>query len=662
MQKLTVTGINKNNAKSIVWSGLPSGAYLVIRNRTDDDSIVVTQTVALEADELGQINYNKISTPIKRGEEQSFLVEDNTLPFEISTETNYATDNSPNCVSAIVLNNDNLKQENANIYVVNLVNETALVNTTKIENKGVAYLQAVEFNVKLETILQDEFPTKRVGEDKRLIQKTNYTAYLGAGRGYLLKDIKGIVQGAGSNKDTENILKQVESYNHQQYNKDTNTIEIATVEVPYIPKFVKGDVLAFDTELRKVYDKGQTYIEYPKAMGEAMFQAQVSKANSIYVLNNKTNSNITKISTAKSPDDSTKEIFKEMTDEEGYAEGFYGDAEDILDTRMWMVSDNSQYQWWQDRFDPQKLKWIAFTVQTTSQDYPYSIAFTAPLFGGITFLSDTSLKLHLGNRECLYNGVEHWGKVLRIVMNYEADYLQLYVNGEKIEHESQSSSTFTNKETNTFGVDVKEGYTHEEVGFNMISQILGAKASLNITAETLDHNPDNDLIEPNDYTIDYNRISDTSAQVFLLPLQENIGNKNKGIVPLGSVTGNAQLKIQQPTFFMWETASKDISSVNFTDADKAEDALFAIATEDSAPSIVIKEQSVQGVISVSFLKDKAMDLYTGISKYATQSQGYRYKFAIKCDQKVSATAKVLISWTDSTGAQTKELDITVAEA
>lgn len=662
MQKLTITGITKNNPKNIVWGGMPSGSLLLIRNRTSDDTISVMQTIPLPKDEFGVTNYKEVTTPIRRNEEHSFLVEDTTLPFEIQTETNYSKTGDPNCITAIVLNNENNKQDNLNVWVVNLVSEKALVNNTTIENKGIAYLQAVEFNVKTESIPQDEFPNPKTSTDTRLIQKTNYTAYLGAGRGYLLKNIKGIEQGTGSNKDTKEILKQVESYTHLQNSAgDSTNIEIETAEVPYIPKFVKNDILTFDKELKKVYNDGQTFIEYPKAMGELMFQVQVSKANGLSVLNNKPNSNITKLSTVKSPDDSTKEIYTEHTTEGGETSGYYGDGSDVLDTRMWVVSDKSQYQWWQDRFEPQKLKLIAFTIQTMSQEYPYTIAFTAPLLGGITFLSDSSIKLHLGNRETLYNGINHLYKTLRIVMNYEADYLQLYLNGDKIEHESQSATTFTNKETNTFGADVKSAYTHEERSLNLLAQVIGAKASLEVTAETLNHNADNDLIEPNDYTISYKRNSTTSAQVFLLPKSDNISGRNTGIVPLGSITDNGLAEVTTEKFFMLETASSAITAMNFK-GDKTEDALYAIGVEDAEPSIEIVTASVASVASVAVSKDEAVELYAGVGKYATQTPAYRYKFLVKALQMVNATATVRLSWTGSTGKQTKDISVTIKEA
>lgn len=659
MQKLTITGITKDNPKNITWGGLPKDSLLLIRNRTTDDSIYVVQTVALEADEFGVVNYKEVTTPIKRNEEHSFLVADSSLPFEIHTETSYSTGSSPNCISAIVLNNSNNTQNNLNIWVVNLVDETALVNNTTQENKGVLYLQAVEFNVKLETIMQDEFPTKKTNTDTRLIQKTNYTAYIGAGRGYLLKTINGIVQGVGNNKDTRDILKQVESYNHSQATAgDQTDLNIETIEVPYIPKFVKQDILNFGVEL----DKGNSYIEYPKAMGNAMFQVQVSKANTISVLNNKSYSNIKQIGTAYSPDDSTKEIYKEMQDEDGFDSGYVGNDDDILDTRMWCVGADTQYQWYQDRFDPQSLKFIAFTVQSVSQNYPYSIAFTAPLFGGITFLSDTSIKLHLGNRETLYNLKEsHYYKVLRILMNYEADYLQLYLNGEKIEHESQSATTFTNKETNVFGADVKSAYSHTEESINMLSQVIGAKASLNIETRNDTINPDNDLVEPNDYEIKYKRVSDTSPQVFVLPKQDDTTKKNKGVVPLGNITDNSLAQVNEDKFFMWETATKDVSSFNFSTADKTEDAVFAIGVDSSLPKIEIIEESVQGVVKASFVKDKSMELYTGLGKYSSQTHGYRYKFAVQCLQHINATAKARVSWVDSTGHQTKDISISITE-
>ena len=664
MQKLTITGITKDNPKSLVWGGLPKNAYLVIRNRTQDDSIKIVQTIPLEADEFGVVNYKEVTTPIKRGEEHSFYVEDSTLDLNVTTETSYAHGDDLNCITAIVLNNENLQKDNMDIFVVNLVNEKALVNNTTIENKGINYLQAVEFNVRLETIPQDEFPTKKTSTDTRLIQKTNYTSYVGAGRGYLLKNVIGMNQGTGSQKDTNEILKQVENYNHQLSGVgDSHDVKLETAEVPYIPKFVKADILAFDTEVKKVNDEGASFIEYPKVMGNAMFQLQVSKADAVSVLNNKTYSGITKIGTAYSPDDSTKEIYKELQDEEGFSDGYEGDPDDILDTRMWRVGSGSQWQWWQDRCDPQGIKFIAFTIQPTSQDYPYSVAFTAPLFGGITFLSDTSLKLHLGNRETLYNLKESvYYKVLRIVMNYEADYLQLYLNGEKIEHESQSATTFTNKETNAFGVDVKSAYSHTEQGINILASVLGAKGSLEITAETLKLNTDNDKIEPNDYTIKYKGKGTTSARVFVLPKDSNVSGKNAGIVPLGNITDNATRQVIRDRFFMWETDSSNITAMNFT-ADKTEDAIYAIGVDSSEPKIEIVSQSVEGVISVSFAKDKAMELYSGLDKYTSQTQGYRYKFSVKAEQTINATAEVKISWVDGTGAtQSKTISITITEA
>ena len=205
MQKLTITGITKDNPKSLVWGGLPKNAYLVIRNRTQDDSIKIVQTIPLEADEFGVVNYKEVTTPIKRGEEHSFYVEDSTLDLNVTTETSYAHGDDLNCITAIVLNNENLQKDNMDIFVVNLVNEKALVNNTTIENKGINYLQAVEFNVRLETIPQDEFPTKKTSTDTRLIQKTNYTSYVGAGRGYLLKNVIGMNQGTGSQKGTNEI-------------------------------------------------------------------------------------------------------------------------------------------------------------------------------------------------------------------------------------------------------------------------------------------------------------------------------------------------------------------------------------------------------------------------------------------------------------------------
>ena len=659
MQKLTITGITSDDPKSIVWGGLPNDSYLVIRNRTQDDGVVITQTIALDADEYGVVNYKEVSTPIKRGEEHSFLVADPTLPFEVSTTTKYDKTSDINCITAIVLNNSNSQTDNLNIYVVNLINEKALINNTTQENKGVVYLQAAEFNVKLETILQDDFPTKRIATDTRLIQKTNYTANIGAGRGYLLKTITGLVQGTGSNKDTENILKQVENYNHNQSSAgDSTDLNIATIEVPYIPKFIKNDILTFGAEI----DKEQSYIEYPKAMGNAFFFVQVSKGDSISVLNNKTYSNIKKIGTAYTPDDSTKQNYNEMKDDEGFNAGYNGDADDILDTRMWCVGADTQYQWNQDRFNPQSLKFIAFTLQSYSQDYPYSIAFTAPLFGGITFLSDTKIKLHLGNREVLYSLKEsHLYKVYRILMNYEADYLQLYINGEKIEHESQSATTFTNKEINTFGADIKTSYSHSEESINILSQVLGAKSSLDITAENDTINEDNDLIEPNDYKITYTRKDNASARVFVLPKQDSITNKNQGVVPLGNITDNSLAEINENKFFMWETATKNIATFNFNSADKTEDAVYAIGVDSSEPKIEILEESVQGVVKASFSRDKAMNLYTGLSKYSTQTQGYRYKFAVQCLQQVNATAKARISWIDSTGNQTKDISINVTE-
>lgn len=645
MQKLTITGITKGSPQQITWSGMPT-SLLLIRNRSFDSGVSIVQTLATSTGAT-----KVVTTPIKRNEEHSFYITDSTLPFEIHTTTEYTNTNSPNCLCAIVLNNANHTQGTTPIWVVNIVEEQALINNFTMHNKVSAYFDAVESNVNRERFEQNKYPKLKDLTDTRLIQRTNYHASIAAGRGFLLNTLSGLVQtGVEGTKPVDNIFSQTifKVTHNQQYAGQTTNIDIDTTEVPYLVRYDKDQILAFDAQLKKKL----SYIEYPHVMGQAMFQIQASKENNVSVLNNKTYSGLTAIGTTRSSQEPATQVYAE--DPDG---GYVGDDSSIYETRMWRVTDKSQSQWWQDRFTPETPKWLAFTLKTTSTDYPYTIAFTAPLLGGITFLSNTMVKVHLGNREVTYNDVNHYGNTNRYVINYEADSLQLYVNGQLKSRLSQSSSSYTDAETNTFGLDVKESYTHKHTALNLVIPTIGTETNLTITASTPTVTASDDLVEVNQYTIRYLKLNTTTPAVTILPKMTNTTGRNKGIVPLGAVTNNGNRELSTSGMFLWETASSGVSTMALSSTTK-ESKVYAIAAEDTSPTIDVVETSAKDLVSVSFLKEKSMDLYKNL-KHASQDPLFRYAFAVST-KSGTGTAKVRVSWVTDAGTQTKDINVTVA--
>lgn len=546
MAKKTFVGLNDKNPINIVWGGCPNNSYFVIRNHSYDDTITVMQIIRKIHTNTNVEEVKEITTPLKKGEEQSFFVEVSAEGLTLQSALDYdgQLETIPEyCRGATVIVSELPSKGGRAVFQVDILSARDYKVQTDITNKAEVYFGGkTDKSISPVGVKNREYADKIKYTDNALLAPSIYTGYAGAGRGYLIRK----VEAKGSVASQDEAYSQVEQFEFQignlEHNKKDVSADVKVVEVPYIPKLSRNIVTEYSDAADAAKTEGN--FESNRVMAGMAFNIEPSKFGSkeMRVTNIQNNSGINVVGTPKSTNDSTTFIYTPS--------GFDGDNMLLTDSGMYKIDANSQAQWYQDQFDPEKINGFAVTLKTVSTNYPYTVALTGPLLTGITFLSDNQLKINLRDRETLFSlgeGETHLNKVNRYCVVYGVTYVELYINGEKIEHETQNNTNIKGKQINSIGMDCRTFYSNEKASINMRMHILGDKSEVDmaVTAETVDKNSNEILL--NDKTVRLNKVKATDSRIHVIPKVTTTGRAN-GILPYGG-TKKEGLAHVNPLFF-----------------------------------------------------------------------------------------------------------------
>lgn len=569
MAKKTYAGLNDTKPINIIWGGCPNKSYFVVRNHSFDDTIEVKQTIRKIHTESNIEEVKEITTPIKKGEEQSFYVERAADGLIIQSTLDYSSsaDTIPKyCRGATIIVSELPSKGSRSVFQVEIISAKDYnINMTMTEKSEIYFMGKTDRSIHPADAKNELYPDKKESTTDVLLVPSSYQAHTAAGRGYLVESISNI-------HNTKNILKQTETFDFEIGNKVDNKKDFKSkfkvYEVPYISKFVKTQITEYNEN--RANAKEPNNFESDDVMADLMFLIEPSQSNDteFLVTNIQNNSGVTKLGTLRNPDDSSPINYAPS--------GWEGETNSLLDSRMYKVDENSQAQWYQHLFDVDKIKGFAVTVKTVSQNYPYTLTFAGPLLTGITFNSATQLKVNMRDREAIFNNVEHEGKVIRICAVYGVTFIELYVNGRRVEHETQSNNNISGKEINTIGLDCRTFYQTEREPINLTSRVLGSNRSSTIKVKEDTVNPDNGRVEMNLKTITYQQAKQTDNLPVLIPKLES-GGRSNGIIPFGSNVAERKANIYNK-FFSMELTGLTAPNRPETDPAYAKDLSFGKTT------------------------------------------------------------------------------------
>lgn len=628
--KKLYTGLTRDNPINIVWSGCPNNSYFIIRNRSYDNTISVKQNTVIINKDANTETTKEIVTPISKMEEQSFYVEKASEGLTLQTELDYNTENSTvpkYCRGAtIIVSESDQKIAGKPVWAVDILSAVDYkVTTTVTEKGGIHFTGLADKALSIQDVHNTEYPTKKTNTKPVILAPSTYRSYLGAGRGYLVRNFKGADTSIESGKATTNIFKQVETIDWQIGNTNSNKKDIAitqeNAEVPYIPAFVKSQIQEYNDA--KAASNDPINFEADNLMSDAFLIVEPSQCNvtEMPYKNIKNKSGIKKIGTLKNPSDSSAFTLK--------IAGWEGDDTSLVDSKMYKVTEASEAKFNQDRFPLDKIKGFAVTLKTVSRSYPYTIAFSAPLVTGITFTSDTQIVVNILDRSTVFNNIEHLNKVNRYVVSYDENYLSLYINGEKKEHETQSSISTRNKEINNIGLDIKKGYTNSESEIDLRTKCLGSDNKLDIRITAKEINEDNGLVILNKKDIDiYPKNLTADPTPIILPQGADNLAKNQGLLTFGGIE-KEKAAILENWFWDMEIVGMTESSGTYTKEitlDNATQNQFTISCIGTDPSFlpeieITTENSLvdKTTISVSKSRTEQVQLYQSGSALSNAS-------------------------------------------
>lgn len=542
-------GIQKNNGKSLITPAIKNGSYIIIRNKSYDDTVFVLQEFSRTeivnvvdssiSDKVNKVEHtvkNIIKTPIYKGGEASFLIENNKLRFELHSDIDYTTDNIDiskeyKALTAI-LNRNDADTENENTFIIDVVNAKDYYRNTTLQTRGKSYtVSETDESLEMIPINNEVFPNPQQYTARSLVAAAYYKTYFAAGRGFYLRNVTGLnFKDNTAKSDATNILKQIQGIEHNigvsDESEATENVVVEMARIPYMSHTLHSEFLNNITNFAPKYGAvgtpNQDIKDYKPNIGDAflILEPSIHDANKINALNFVDNS---KLETLGFRSDGAEPFDTNLY-------GFVGDNTDHKVSQNYILNAKSKYQFSETDFDKELLKGIAVDIRLTDDQFPIYINFTAPSFTGIIFESETSAQLVMKDRKTKYTiPTEYVGKLNRYLINYEKIYLQLYINGNKIEADEQSTVPTRNFEINTLGLDVKSGLASKEQpsATYTIDAIVGSP-------ENIDINLDQNIKNENDYKVNLVRTTDSYIPLILLPFRDRYsGHTNKGYVPFG---------------------------------------------------------------------------------------------------------------------------------
>lgn len=565
------TGLSRGTYKNIIWDTCPSDIYITVRNRCFDDSIKVTQ-VTSEVDASSSTEKIKVvATPVYRGEEHSFYIENASYGLVVSTDLDYTASNNPmipsNCEGiTIIISESDSTISGKTVYIADLVQATSYDNEITVNDKSAIHIKALnDTGIETKYLQNTDFPEKTSKTGSIILLPSTYTAYAIAGRGYVVRDLNGVETISSDTKTTE-LYEQVSRIQYQigntESNQEADNIELVTAEVPYVTSFqtdffkayndAKNDATKNDYTFNFEFDSNSGAIGNPMIICEpSQYNGSQLKYNNFI---NNTGLNVLG-STANNESDLVDDIFTNEPD--GFSEG---DGYELTDSRMWQITSNSKAQFQQFAYDYSKINGVAFTLQTKSQNYPYSVIFTAPIYTAVTFESDSQVVVRMKDRTTVFENVDHLNKVNRYVISYgEANNL-LWVNGQQIGFSTQSSVAISDEVLNTIGIDVKDNYSSEYKNINLTTGVLGDIDSVSSEITTPYTSDETGVQIINQKRIDFENNNPTeSLNPVLVPKMETEANLWFGMHPFGGIKSERSAVIIND-FFSMETVGFELDS------------------------------------------------------------------------------------------------------
>lgn len=290
-------------------------------------------------------------------------------------------------------------------------------------------------------------------------------------------DVSGIDLVASSQGSNSQILNATSDVSVKHLGRDYAVMQIDTLEVPYDVDLDK--VNEFNTELNKsrVECQFKPELATPMYIVEPTIENAKSGASRriIEPLHFVKNSGLKTIGSVLDSSDTIDSAFTQSNIE------FTNLGFELDKSRNVYVTDKSKLQWNQFDFKQENFNGFAVDIKTLSQNYPYSIVFSAPYVCGITFTADDELSIVFKDKLGKYK-VNHFEKMNRYLVSYDGNLAQLYVNGEKINLMAQEYVNVANKEINVLGLDVKDGNVFENAEIQIDYNVVGeSDANIRIT-------------------------------------------------------------------------------------------------------------------------------------------------------------------------------------
>ena len=462
------TGLSNNNYKYI---NLSQNVNYLLRNLSLDENCYVIKRVELQDGTFTNTRYD-----LQCGAEITLSSEGVSTKLLISTNTDYQNINIQklkrfSCVSCF-LESNSLGNDN-NSYIVSFYNIVPLDCKITLQAKSRGYnLPLLDTSNEYNIMEQQGFPSLYSISANFKILGGAWSSYFNAGRGYLINSIDGVDKEILANKDQQlsNLTTQGIKISWQKdvdtLNFENNQLDISTnlLEIPYCANFTEQTLKNFNNNTSQGTDRYPlTFIQnYVSDIGTPLFTADVglkqdgqgsSTQPNIYIY--KKSDIIQKENIIKATLISAwQDRYKEPCEIEGT---YYNN----LTTPLMKVKNTSQYDFYYDTFNVSNINSFCVDLKVTSQEYPFSISFSAPIFTGITFESATQLKVYLRDRECIFNlssDIKIENKLCRYAVVYGVTFLELYINGKSIQLESQNTLILRDMECNSLGYDVKYSY------------------------------------------------------------------------------------------------------------------------------------------------------------------------------------------------------------
>lgn len=535
---------------------IKDGSYVVVRNNSFDDTVYVKQHLVYVDEKKNETENNTI-TNILRGNENSFFVPDSDNKLSIGTKLDYSKDMSGMKSGykgiSLIVHSQATDTTGLQIAVIDVVNAIEwdilhkLRNKSGIEHRG-TYDDAVS---DIQDVINELYPGTIEYLKNRVLSSSHYTTKFIAGRGFLINDILSENIDWDSENDMSDAGKQVVTktwkVGMQDKNKTDGYMELSTYEVPYVNETTIPDLEQYTQEVE--YDPKSMF--FNNVIGKAMFyvNSSIQKDKIIRAVNFKEYSKVAKLSgnltgVAKALPKVNKDGF--IQDKVKYD----GELWDLKRTALYQVGTDTQFSWVQDRFNPDDIKAFAVDVKVNDLSEPFTIAFSAPILLGLTFNDDNSISVHCRDRTGIYNNIKtpFVGKMCRFLVNYEKEFVQLYINGVKEQIDTQNSEVTRDRETNMFGIDVKDSYKHKTnpftFKFGVVDTTSGKISEFKVEEADFKDDDSNNFRNSNQYIVNP-IIADgglNKAQLVaeVLPNIETAANKHT-YRPIGHKYGHATL-------------------------------------------------------------------------------------------------------------------------